>query len=124
MRLWIGFAAAMFACAQGTTPKASPAEYPVHNEAEGVGIGAEYMVHSFGAGEQMYLAQHYLVVEVALYPPKGQTFSVDIARFALHLNGNKTVIAAQPPSMAAASLNHPEWRPRKTIDAAAGPVGV
>jgi hypothetical protein len=125
MRLIIGLMAATLALAQGTTPKQSPSEYPVHSEAGEIGIGAEYMVHSFGAGEEMYLAQNYLVVEVALFPPKDQTLTVDVSHFALHLNGKKPALTPQPPSMVAASLSHPEWQQqRTTMDAQAGPVGV
>ena len=52
--------------AEGTRPKASAAEYPVRAQSGNLAIGAEYMVHSFGSGERMYLAENYLVVEVAL----------------------------------------------------------
>ena len=57
---------------EGTQTKTSAGEYPVHATSGSLAIGAEYMVHSFGSGEQMYLAENYLVVEVALFPPKGR----------------------------------------------------
>src|SRR2546423_3127757 len=98
------FCAASLAFAQGTTPKPSPAEYPAHGESGGIAIGAEYMLHSFGTGEQMFLAENYLVLEVALYPPKEATITVDLPHFGLRINGKKTLIQPQPPSMAAATL--------------------
>src|SRR5690349_1724471 len=122
MRILVALSAAALACAQGTTPKPSAAEYPVHGEARGIGIGAEYMVHSFGGGEQMYVVENYLVVEVALYPPKEAKIAPDPGQFALRINGKKTALMPQPPAMVAASLSHPEWQqpPRATADGGAG----
>ena len=62
---------------EGTPPKPSAAEYPVQAKSGNLEIGADYLVHSFGTGEQMYLAENYLVVEVALFPPKGESVTVD-----------------------------------------------
>jgi hypothetical protein len=122
MRLIIGLAATALACAQGTTPKPSAADYSVHAAAGGVPIGAEYMVHSFGAGEQMYVVENYLVVEVALYRPKDVMLPTDVTQFALRINGKKATLSPQPPSMVAASLSHPEWRQRPGVQVGAGPV--
>jgi hypothetical protein len=122
----VGLAVAVLAAAQGTTPKPSAADYPVRSEAGGVPIGGEFMVHSFGSGEQMYVVENYLVVEVALYRPKDQEQTLDISQFALHINGKKTGIVTQAPSMVAASLNHRDWQQRPAMDvgAGAGPIGV
>jgi hypothetical protein len=119
-------AAAALAAAQGTTPKPSAADYPVHGEAGSTPIGAEFMVHSFGSGEQMYIAQDFLVVEVALYRPKDVMQPLDPSEFALRINGKKAVLNPQSPSLVAGSLNHPEWRQRPTMEAGggAGPVGI
>src|ERR1035441_7199773 len=91
MRYLVILAFALLAQAQGTQPKASAAEYPVQAVAGNLAIGAEYTVHSFGSGEQMYLAENYLVVEVALFPPKGESVTADAAGFALRVNGKKTL---------------------------------
>ena len=58
----------------GTRPKASEQEYPAHSKLEGLGIGAEYLVHSFSSGNEMFIAKEYLVVEVALFPAKDKLF--------------------------------------------------
>jgi hypothetical protein len=108
--VWI-LAAAVAAFAQdGTTPKASPADYPVHGTSGGTGIGTEYMVHSFSRGEASYLAKDYLVVEVALFPAEGQPIELRNADFLLRINGRKQELLPQPAEMVAASLAHPEWR--------------
>jgi hypothetical protein len=117
--------AASLACAQGTAPKASASDYPVHTESGPVPLGAEYMLHSFGSGGQMYIIEDYLVVEVALFPAKDATLEVDPSHFSLHVNGKKAAIQPQPPTTAAVSLNHPDWqrqRPRTTTDVGAGGV--
>ena len=76
MRCFVLAIAASCAFAQGTEPKPKPEDYPVHGQArvEGktVGIGAEFMVHSFSRGEESYIASDFLVVEVALFPPRGE----------------------------------------------------
>ena len=123
MRHLLLVCAAGFAYAQGTTPKPSAADYPVHGE----NVGAEYMVHSFGAGEQMSIAADYLVVEVALFPAKDASVTVDPSRFFLRVNGKKSLLSPQPPSIVATSLTHPEWqaqRPGATADIGAGGVNA
>jgi hypothetical protein len=112
--------------AEGTAPKASAAEYPVHAESGSLAIGAEYMVHSFGSGEQMYLAENYLVVEVALFPPKGGSVTAAAGNFTLRVNGKKALLYAQNPPMVASNLNRRDYNsPRgSTADLGVGGVNV
>jgi hypothetical protein len=126
MRCILFLCAAALASAQGTTPKPAPEEYPVHANAGSIAVGAEFMVHSFSRGEQTFIAQDYLVVEVALFPPKGENVYVEPGRFSLRINGKKIALMPQAPSMAAASLNHREWqqRPGATADIGMGGVGI
>ena len=124
MRWTVFFAAAALAFAQGTTPKPNPADYDAHAMAGPVDIGAEYMVHSFSAGEQMFLADQFLVVEVALYPPlKTDTVNVDLAKFGLRLN-HKTLLAPVPAAQAAASLRPSPYAVRQPHPGLSGGVGV
>jgi hypothetical protein len=118
--------AAALAFAQGTTAKPTPGEYPVHGNAGSIAVGAEFMVHSFSQGEQTFIAQDYLVVEVALFPPKGESVDVEPGKFSLRINGQKIALMPQAPAMVAASLNHREWqqRPGATADIGMGGVGV
>ena len=124
---WILFAAASacFAQSLGTVPKPKAEDYEVHSRAGQTGVGAEYMVHSFSAGEQMYLVNGYLVVEVALYPPKGMEVQVRSKAFTLRIN-RKRPLAAATPQMVATEMTRPEWRqgPRLEGDAGLGNVGV
>ncbi|HMC63099.1 MAG TPA: hypothetical protein VKJ01_28150 [Candidatus Solibacter sp.] len=126
MRCILFLCAAAFAFAQGTTPKPTPEEYPVHANAGSIAVGAEFMVHSFSQGEQTFIAQDYLVVEVALFPPKGEIVDVEPRKFSLRINGKRIALMPQAPNMVAASLNHREWQQGRgaTADIGMGGVGV
>src|SRR5581483_5320106 len=112
----------LVAMAQGTTPKATLSDYPVHTMEGSIGLGAEYMVHSFSLGEATYLAKDYLVVEVALFPPKGETVEIKYSDFTLKINGRKIGLFPQAPTMVASSLTHPEWRTDPHVEAV-GSIG-
>jgi hypothetical protein len=107
------------AWAQGTVPKSNPDEYEVHAAAAAVEIGAEFMVHSVLAEGQSTVLKDYLVIEVALFPPKRILLQSDQGSFTLRLNG-KTVAQATP-QMVAASMQRPAWSPGPRVE---GDVGV
>jgi hypothetical protein len=114
------------ALGQGTETKPKADDYEVHAQAPNAAIGAEFTVHSFSRGEQSFLAEDYLVVEVALFPPKGETIEVGNAQFALRINGRKQLLQPQPPTMVVASLEHPEWEQpgaHTEVGASAGNIG-
>jgi hypothetical protein len=92
----------------GTPPKASAQDYPVHANLEKLSIGAEYLLHSFSSGREMFIAKNYLVVEVALFPAKGQNLLASAAQFSLRVNGRKQAVSAQAPEFVAASLKYPD----------------
>jgi hypothetical protein len=102
------------AFSQGTTPKAKASEYPVNAKAGEIEVGAEYMVHSFGA-DQILLADDFLVVEIAVYPTKRTAVEVDARKFTLRLNGKKDVLLAQTPGMVAASIKYPDWQHNRRV---------
>jgi hypothetical protein len=106
----------------GTEPKPKPEDYPVHAGSRGAALGAEFMVHSFSRGEQSFIAQDYLVVEAALFPPKSGEARAGPGAFRLRVNGRKQTLAAVAPQMAAATLQHPEWSERPSVAVSAGPV--
>ena len=116
---------AAVAFAQGTQPKAKPADYPVNGESGTVGIGAEFLVHSYYGGGQMLFTSDYVVVEVALFPAPGETITVSAGSFALRLNGKKQVLGAQAPGIVAASLRFSSFnRPNLQASAGVGDTGV
>jgi hypothetical protein len=94
----------------GTEPKPHAEDYDVHGQSKETAIGAEFMIHSFSGQGQTYIAPDFLVVEVALYPPKGQGVTVDEGAFALRINGKRQTLSPAVPSMVVSSLQHPDWR--------------
>ncbi len=90
---------------EGTPPKASASEYPITGHWASLDLGADYLVHSFGTGEQMYMAENFLVVEIALFPEKGESVTVEYGPFQLQINGKKTLLAPLAPAFAASNLN-------------------
>lgn len=92
----------------GTTPKASEQDYPARAKLERVSIGAEYLVHSFSSGREMFIAKEYLVVEVALYPAKGESLFVDAGHFSLRVNGRKQALSPEAPEIVASALQYPD----------------
>ncbi len=102
--------------AAGTTPKPGAAGYPAH----AASLGAEYLVRSIFAGGQSFVTADYLVVEVAVYPPKGEQAVVSSGDFTLRINGAKHPIFAQPPGFVAASLKYDDWTQRPTLVGTAG----
>jgi hypothetical protein len=109
VRYIVFLAAAVAAYAQGSPPKPSVDDYPVQAKSGATRIGADFMVHSFSTGEEMFIAEKYLVVEVAFYPPKGGSVAVAASDFTLSVNGKKP-LAAQNPAMVASSLKHRDWQ--------------
>ncbi len=100
---------------QGITPRESAADYAVHGELEGVGVGARLL----GPDEVRKtfltdLNSCCLVFEVALYPAKGKNGegypatggTPEIARkdFAYHVVGSNLVVKPSSPNLLALSL--------------------
>src|ERR1044071_9796445 len=90
---------AALAFGQGTEPKPKAADYDVQGKSKLIEIGAEYMVHSFGGDNQLFIAEDFLIVEVALYPPKGEEVRVDRSAFSLRINGKPPALGALSPQM-------------------------
>jgi len=93
----------------GTTPKAAAADYPAHTRLDTLAIGAEYTVHSFSGDHTTFIADDYLVVEVALYPDKGECVTVEPNDFSLRINGKRQMLA-QAPEFVAPSLQNTDWQ--------------
>ena len=115
--MWMCFAG--IALAQGgTAPKAKPGDYELHAMAGRVGLGAEFMVHSFSGQGQTYIVKDFLVVEVALYPLKGTPVHADSTAFTLRLNGKRT-LNAMPAAAVVTAIERPEWRSGPRMDGGA-----
>ncbi len=113
---------AAFAQSSGTKPKPKPEDYPARARIGGLVIAAEYLVHTLPAEGQSFVVPDYLVIEVAAYPPSGETVQLSSGLFTLRINGKKGELFAQAPAMVAASLKYPDWEMRPSLEAGAGPV--
>jgi hypothetical protein len=92
-----------------------------------LGLGAEYLVHSFSAGRQTFVAPRYLVVEVAVLPAKGQAVELGAGQFLLRINGKpKDVLQSEAPAFVAASLKYPDWEGSRGLqtEVGLGPVTI
>jgi hypothetical protein len=109
-----------------TEHKDKATDYPAYMTAGSTAIGAEYLVHSIPAGNQTFVAQDYLVVEVAVFPPRGESVAIGGDTFALRINGKKFTLIPDSPGMVAASIKYPDWelRRRAEASASAGNAGV
>jgi hypothetical protein len=109
-----------------TTVKDKPADYPAHAALGTVSIGAEYLVHSIPAHDQTFFAADYLVVEVAVFPGRGETIEIGNSTLGLRLNGRKQLMYPEAPGFVAASMKYPDWetRPRGEVQAGMGNAGV
>jgi hypothetical protein len=77
-------------------------------------------VRSFQGRNQTFVADDYLVVEVAIYPPKGKDLLLFSGHFTLRVNDSKRALMPVPPSFVAASLRYPDWERRPSVVAGAG----
>jgi hypothetical protein len=93
--------------AQGTQPKASASDYPVHVQLDGVALAAKYLVHSVPTSGGTLTANSYLVVEVAFFGPPLGRIKLSASNFSLRVNGLSQVIPSQPSSMVSQSIRFP-----------------
>jgi hypothetical protein len=114
--------AGALAAQYGTATKASAEDYPARAKLEKLSIGAEYLVHSFSSGRQMFIAKDYLVVEVALFPANGQSLLVNPGDFSLRVNGRKQALLPQGPEIVANSLKFPDRSTGLQSVASLGPI--
>jgi hypothetical protein len=112
------FAFAAVAWAQGTEPKAKADDYEVHERVKRVEIGAEYMVTSVAGPGGMYVVPDHLVVEVALFPPKGEPLNVGTRDFELLVDGK--TLRPGTAQMVVAAIQRSEWRYPRGVQATAG----
>jgi hypothetical protein len=102
----------------GTDPKRKPDDYEVHARLAKLDVGAEYMVHSFSGGGQTFIVDDYLVVEVALFPEKGDKVTANAGEFTLRIDGKRAI--AVPASMVVNSMQRRQWRQPRGVQATGG----
>jgi hypothetical protein len=124
--------------AQGLTPRATPAEYPVHAELkadpkgetkEGFTLAAEYLVHTLPTSTltgntEALVANDYLVVEAAVFGPRGKRIDLSQGSFTLILDtgkkGGRTVLTPDSAGTVAGSIKFSDWTPKPHMEGSAG----
>ncbi len=111
---------ALASCAwAGIEPRANPGDYPAHARVGDIEIAAEYLVHTLPGEGTNFLAAEHLVVEIAVYPPKGRAVTVATGQFRLRVNGKKELLP-ETPEMVAMSLKYPHWEGGRGIEPQVG----
>lgn len=91
-------------------PRAKPTDYPVHAESARIAVAAEYLVHSFGNGRQMYFVPGYLVIDTAIYPHEPLLIAPN--QFALRINGKKVLSPEAPQTVGYSLTFNPTGMPQ------------
>ena len=97
--------------AKSIPPRASPTDYQAHAQAGLLTIAAEFTGHSVPTPEAILSTEDCVVVEVALFGPRGARAKLSYENFSLRINGKKTPLPAQPNTFVFKSLKDPEWAP-------------
>src|SRR4051812_39727662 len=112
---------------QGTKPRANATQYPFSMPVKhgSVMVGAEFMGHTIGGEKTTFAVDDYIVVEVAIYPAKGQTINVSAGDFQLRTN-EKHVSMAQTPQLVAMRMKYPDaaMTPHTELSAGIGDTDV
>ncbi len=107
---------ALASCAwAATTPKPKPGDYPVQARVGDIDIAAAYLVHTLPGESTNFVVPDYLVVEIAIYPPKSQAVAASAAQFRLRVNKKKE-LPADAPQMVAMSLKYPDSEGHKGLE--------
>jgi hypothetical protein len=113
-------AGALFLHAEAIPARAKPSEYKTHQVLPKVTVAADFHMHTIPAGRRSYLAEDYLVVEVAVYPAGRNLVMLSSGHFLLRLNRKKPGLFAQSPGFVSASMKYPDWEQRRNVEVAGG----
>jgi hypothetical protein len=123
---WVGVVAAgTFLHAQGLKPREKAADYPVHAElGDGFTLAAEYLVHTLPTGKDTLVANDYLVVEAAVFGPRGKRIDLSQGSFTLVLDtgkkGGKTTLTQDSAGTVAGSIKFSDWTPKPRVEGTGG----
>src|ERR1700682_4899064 len=89
------FAVFAFAAPKGTVARSTALKYPAHAEQDSVAMGAVLLTSQEARSNFVSDLNHCcLVVEVAMYPQKGQPVDVSLNDFSLRTIGGDTSVKA------------------------------
>jgi hypothetical protein len=100
--------------------RTSPSDYKASVRAGTHTVAADFQAHTVPAPSGSFLVRDYVVLEIAVFPDRKESFVFDTGKFSLRMNGKKSLILAQTPGMVAASLKYPSWEQTRGAVATAG----
>jgi hypothetical protein len=124
----IGFIAAdAVLSAQGLTPRPAAADYPMQAALpNGYTLAAEYLVHTLPTGLRTgaLVANDYLVVEIAVFGPRGGRMDLSPSNFTLQMHGRKkgqdATLTPDSAGAVAASIKYSDWTQKPKVQASGG----
>jgi len=99
------FVSAALAGPNGTVPRPSATQYPLHAQANGVSLGAKLL--SREEARKTFASdvnRCCIVVEVALYPDRASSLNISLNDFALRQKNAESAIKPSIPKVVAASI--------------------
>jgi len=112
--------------AGGTVPRPSPGDYPVRSNSQEFVVAAEFYGRSAPTGKATIFTGHYVVVELAVYPARGQRVTINPSEMRLFVNGAKYGLLPRSGSVVAGSLKWYgyEREPGLQVGGGIGPIFI
>jgi len=122
---WCALALAL-PLAAATVPRASPSDYPAQSSRPELVLAGEFYGRSAPTRTGTIFTGHYVVVEVAVYPARGQRVTVHPSELRLFINGAKYGLLPQSGSVVAGTLKWYgyEREPGVQIGGGVGPIYI
>jgi hypothetical protein len=118
------FAVFAFAAPKGTVARSAALKYPAHAEQDGVAMGAVLLTSQEARKDFVSDVNHCcLVVEVALYPQKGQNLDVSLNDFSLRTIGSDSAVKAASATLISGTLQKKAAASRDVVVSPSAGVG-
>ena len=118
------FSVFAFAAPKGTVARSAAIKYPAHDEQDGVAMGAVLLTPQQARSTFVSDVNHCcLVVEIALYPQKGQNLDVSLNDFALRTIGTDKAVKAASPTLISGTLQKKAAAGRDVVVSPSAGVG-
>jgi len=118
------FAVFAFATPKGTVARSTALKYPAHAEQDGVAMGAVLLSSQAARNNFVSDLNHCcLVVEVALYPQKGQNLDISLNDFSLRTIGTDSAVKAASATLISGTLQKKASSSRDVVVSPSAGVG-
>jgi len=118
------FAVFAVAAPKGTVARSAAIKYPAHAEQDGVAMGAVLLTSQQARSTFVSDLNHCcLVVEVALYPQKGQDLDVSVNDFSLRTIGADSAVKAASAALISGTLQRKAAASRDVVVSPSAGVG-